>query len=366
VVLTRPPNPAAGPLLSIAAPLTVLKAELLHNRAPQVPDVLPRALQEGTAVHLVESQLWDLTLPLGRRSSAASLDACGTGDLGATLPLPDGHDVQRLGHPHTRRYVSIFGECRLPRTASGSREGPAWEFVPSDNRWQLPRSVFSCVLQDRDQALAVGQAFSRVNRTSARMLTRKQAVDSLGGMNQQLAQDVGWLRDPQGTPPPAEGGQIVVTTADCKGVVRRGQATPAVCGGQRPAGGRAHGKRMATVAAVCTAGPCVRTAAEVAAALCRDPDCPAAPRPEPRPKRVWASLPHEGPKPRSSMAAVSDWWWWEFAQRNPPWARPTACLGEGQEALWRACAEAVGAPNRVAILDVLHVTPRWWQAGELL
>src|SRR5947209_3413262 len=183
--------------MSIAEPLTVLKAELLQNLVPHVLDVLSRALHEGTAVHLIESQLWDLALQLGRRSLTAFFDACGTGDLGETLALPNGHTVQRLEQLHRRRYVSIFGEFRLARTVYGSREGQALEFVPLDNRWQLPQSVFSYVLQDWDQALAVEQAFSQVNQTIARMLQLKQSVDSLEGMNQQMSQDVSWFREEQ-------------------------------------------------------------------------------------------------------------------------------------------------------------------------
>jgi hypothetical protein len=352
--------------MNIAEPWTVLKAELLQNLVPQVLDVLSHALHEGTAVHLLESQLWDLALQLGRRSLATFFDACGTGDLGATLTLPDGHTAQRLERQHTRRYVSIFGEFRLTRTVYGSREGQALEFVPLDNRWQLPQSVFSYVLQDWDQALAVEQAFSQVNQTMARMLKFQQSVDSLEGMNQQLAQDVGWFRDEQGSPPLAEEGQIVVVTADCKGIVMRGQASPTVCGDERPTGERVNGKRMATVGAVYTVDPYQRTVADVVAALFRDPDYEAASRPTPCHKRVWASLPQETPQPRSSIAVVSDWLWWEFAQRNPRLTRPTVCLCDGQEALWQACDTAVLDPNRVDILDLLHVTPRLWQAAKLL
>jgi hypothetical protein len=352
--------------MSIAQPLTVLKAELLQSLVPQVLDVLSRALDAGTAVHQVESQLWDLALRLGRRSLAALFEACGSGDLGATLTLPDGHAVQRLDALHTRRYVSIFGEFRLARTTYGRREGQALEFVPLDNRLQLPRGVFSYLLQDWDQALAVEQAFSQVNRTIERMLKLTQSVDSLEGMNQQMAQDVGWFRDLQGAPPPAEEGQFVVVTADCKGVVSRGQGTPTVCGGERPGGQRANQKRMATVGAVYTVDPYVRTAAEVVAALFRDPDYEPAPRPAPCHKRVWASLPHEGAEPQGSIEVVFDWLWWEFAQRNPQLRRPTVCLCDGQETLWQACAEAVAEEGRVEILDLLHVTPRLWQAAKLL
>jgi hypothetical protein len=352
--------------MSIAEPLTVLKAELLQNLVPQVLDVLTRALHDGTAVHQVEADLWDLALQLGRRSLDALFQACGTGDLGPTLTLPDGQMVQRLQPLHSRRYVSIFGAFRLERTAYGSREGQALQFVPLDNRLQLPPGPFSYVLQDWDQALAVEQAFTQVNQTIERMLKLKQSVDSLEGMNRQMAQDVGAFRDLQGSPPAAEEGAIVVVTADCKGVVIRGQGTPTVCGSQRPVGQRANQKRMATVGAVYTVDPYARTAEDVVAALFRDPDYEPGPRPEPAHKRVWASLPREGAAPQSGIEVVFDWLWWEFAQRNPQLKRPTVCLCDGQEALWQACADSVPDPDRVEILDLLHVTPRLWQASKLL
>jgi hypothetical protein len=349
--------------MSIAQPLTALKAELLQALVPQVLDVLTRALQEGTAVHQVEAQLWDLALQLGHRSLAAFFDACGRGDLGEAITLPDGRSVPRLEELHTRPYVSVFGAFRLERTAYGSREGQALEFVPLDNRLQLPRGPFSYLLQDWDQSLAVEQAFGQVNQAIERMLKLKQSVDSLEGMNRHLAQDVGTFRDLQGSPPAAEEGTIVVVSADCKGVVMRGQGTPTVCGGQRPGGRRANQKRMATVGAVYTVDPYVRTAEEVVAALFRDPGYEPGPRPQPAHKRVWASLPREG---QSSIAVVSDWLWWEFAQRNPRLERATVCLCDGQEALWQACAGAVVDPDRVEILELLHVTPRLWQAAQLL
>jgi hypothetical protein len=131
-----------------AEALTALKAELLQALVPQVLDVLTRALREGTAVHQVEAGLWDLALQFGRRSLAAFFTASGTGDLGESLTLPDGHEVQRLERLHPRRYVSIFGVFQLERTVYGSREGQALEFVPLDNRLQLPAGAFSYLLQD--------------------------------------------------------------------------------------------------------------------------------------------------------------------------------------------------------------------------
>lgn len=352
--------------MNITDSLTVLKMELTQQLVPQIVDLLLASLTEGRAVHEVEEGLWDLTLRVGQRSLTAFFDAHGTGDLGATMTLPDGQVVQRLEELHSRRYVSIFGPFMLERTVYGSREGQALDFVPLDNRLQLPQSVFSQVLQDWDQSLAVEQPFGQVSQTIERMLKFKQSVDSLEGMNRQQAQDVGEFRDLQGSPPAAEEGQIVVVTADCKGIVIRGQGTKTVCGGERPTGQRANQKRMAAVASVYTVDPYVRSADEVVAALFRDPEYTPGPRPQPCHKRVWASLPHDGPEPRTSIAVVFDWVWWEFAQRNPRLKRPTVCLCDGQEALWQACTDAVLDDDRIEILDLLHVTPRLWSAAKLL
>lgn len=102
--------------MSIAQDLTVLKAELMQNWVPQVVDFLTAALEEGVPVHQVESGLCDFALRLGRQSLDAFFDAHGTGDVGETFSLPDGHAVRRLPDLHERPYVSIFGEFTLPRT----------------------------------------------------------------------------------------------------------------------------------------------------------------------------------------------------------------------------------------------------------
>jgi len=177
----------------------------------------------------------DFALQLGRQALTAFFDAHGTGDLGDTLTLPDGQQARRLEELHTRRYVSVFGEFTLARAAYGSREGQALAFVPLDNRLQLPAGPFSYVLQDWEQSLAMEQAFRQVSQTSARMLKLRQSVDSLEGMNRQMAVDVTWFRELAVTPPPAEEGPIVVTTADCKGVVIRGQVESMNSAGAKPA-----------------------------------------------------------------------------------------------------------------------------------
>ena len=351
--------------MSMAEPLTVLKSELLQKIVPELVDLLASAQQEGKPVHKVEEDLWDVLLRAGNQSMKAFFDSHGTGDLGPTLTLPNGEQVNRLEELHTRQYVSIFGRFDLKRVAYGTRESQVLAFVPLDNRLQLPESDFSYLLQDWDQELAVEQAFSKVNQTIERMLRLKQHTDCLENMNRQMAEDTAAFRDAQPAPPVAEEGQILVTTADCKGVVIRGQGTPTVCGGERPGGVRANQKRMAAVGAVYTVDPYVRTADEVVAALFRDPNYTPPPRSQPCHKHVWAILPQGPKKANSGIDLVYDWLLWESVLRNPRERQPMVHLCDGQEALWQARAEYLPDRNAVNILDLLHVTPRLWQAAKL-
>jgi len=156
-----------------------------------------------------QQSLWDLALQLGHRSLAAFLASHRTGDIGPTATLPDGHTAQRLPELHALHYRSIFGTFKLQRTVYGTREGQALEFVPLDNRLQLPRNGCSYLLQDWDQALAMEQPFGQVNQTIQRMLKLTQSVDSLENTNRQMARDVGDFRDLQAPPPAAEEGQLV-------------------------------------------------------------------------------------------------------------------------------------------------------------
>jgi hypothetical protein len=351
--------------MGIAEPLTVLKSELIQKIVPELVDVLASAMREGTPVHKVEEDLWDVLLRAGHKGIKAFFESHGTGDLGPTLSLPNGDEVNRLEKLRMRNYVSIFGKFELKRVAYGTREGQAIAFIPLDNRLQLPDSDFSYLLQDWDQELAVEQAFSKVNQTIERMLRLHQHVDSLEGMNRQMAEDTTAFRDSLPAPPVAEQGQLFVTTADCKGVVIRGQGTPTVCGGVRPDGVRANQKRMAAVGAVYTIAPYVRTADEVVAALFRDANYTPPPRPQPCHKHVWAILPQGQAKANSSIDLLYDWLLGQSLLRNPHSQQPTIHLCDGQEALWEARAEYLPEKNAVDILDLLHVTPRLWQAAKL-
>jgi hypothetical protein len=327
-------------------------------------NLVHQAAQDGTAVHEVERAIWGQILRIGRQALQLFFTLQGSGDQGPTVPLPDGRHLDRLTELHARPYVSIFGHFALQRTAYGSREGQKIEFVPLDNRLQLPASAFSYVLQDWDQALCAEDAFGQVNATIARMLGLKQSVDSLEHMNRDMAEHATPFRLNRPLPPAAEEGEVFVVSADGKGVVlRRGAEDPAPPA-YRTKGDKASQKRMATVGTVYSVDRYVRTPEQVVAALFRDGPRRAEDRPRPRHKQVWASLP-QADVPVSGMEAVFVWLLWGLSRRNPGRAQEVVYLSDGQEALWDAREQYLGGCCRVGILDLLHVTPRLWKAAHV-
>jgi hypothetical protein len=135
----------------------------------------------------------------------------------------------------------------------------------------------------------------------------------------------------------------------------------------RKKGDKANKKRMAIVGAVYSVDRHVRTAEEVVAALFRDPRLPGqeqGKRPEPVGKHLWARLSQAADGSLAEpMDAVFGWLKGELGRRGG--SGPEAvCVMDGQEALWEGMARRFGA-GVVEVLDLLHVTPRLWQAAHL-
>ena len=349
--------------MKIIQETVVLAMEKLSSVCEDLKETIVRAVRGNQPVHEMEKAVWEQLLRLGREALTQMFALLGNGDMGETVELPDGRCCRRLEKEHPRRYVSIFGEFVLSRVVYGSREGQQVEFVPLDNRLQLPESVFSYLLQDWDQALCVEQAFGQASTTVQRMLGLKQAVDSLEHMNHQMAKEATTFMLNQ--PPPEAEGEVVVASADQKGIVMRRSAEAPPPKAHRSKGDKASQKRMATVATVYTVDRYRRTAEEVVAALFRDAPEPSHARPKPHHKEVWASLPRDD-VPGSGIDRAFAWMIGELYLRGraKDKDKPLVFLSDGQEALWQAREEWL--PERaVGILDLLHVTPRLWQAAHV-
>jgi hypothetical protein len=344
-----------------ALPLLPLLNELLA--------FVQTAAEQGQPVHEVERGIWQRLLGLGHQALGLFFDRQGDGDLGPTLQLPDGRTAQRLEQRHPKDYRSVFGAFRLQRAVYGSREGQKIDLVPLDARLQLPAGDYSYLLQEWDQLLGVEQAFGRVAQTLGAILGLKQSVDSLEQQNRHLAEHVAAFREAQPQPPAREEGEVMVVSADGKGIVMRRAADRPRILAHRKKGDKASQKRMATVGAIYSIDRHARTAEDIVEALFRDPKENASskpPRPQPCHKHLWASLTHQqGDTEVPGSDGVFGWLAEELRRRDPREAKEVVYLMDGQESLWEARRQYLRWPKSVEVLDLLHVTPRLWEATHL-
>jgi hypothetical protein len=290
--------------------------------------------------------------------------------VGETAQLPEGRTVKRLEETHSREYTSVFGEFQLDRYVYGRGEGRRIEMIPLDARLAMPESKFSYLLQDWDQSLTMEEPFEKVSSVVQRILGLNQHVDSLERMNRHMSESVESFHRQQATPPLEEEGPILVQTADGKGVpIRRSADAPPIESHQSKSGPKPGAKRMATLGSVYSVAPHVRLPEEVLESLFRQPSEPHenTDRPRPQHKRIRASLNHQDSDDHEihGGAAVFRWIADEVAARNPHGDKPVISIMDGQESLWNLRDAFQEDVAMIDILDLLHVTPRLWEAAHL-
>lgn len=348
------------------------QCKLLSDRLLELTAFVQQAAVDGIAAHEVEVTLFRGVMKLGRELLYTFIEAQGTGDIGPDLTLPDGTRLTRQDEVHERRYTTIFGEYTIKRTAYSQGTNQKME-MPLDARLQLPASKFSHLLQSWDQMVSTEQPYGQVSRVMETIFGINQHVDSLERMSRGMSGDAEsfcWTRP---APPAAEEGEILVESADGKGVPIRHRAdTKPIESHQPRRGPKPDRKRMATVGAVYSVDRFIRTPQQVLDALfhdpseVRDPDLPK--RPRPRHKVTYARLDDEpGPDAVNGQAAVFGWLTDTIETRLKRRRKqiPIVALMDGQESLWNQLRTFQDTHVTVEVLDILHVTPRIWSAAKL-
>jgi hypothetical protein len=354
----------------IAEEVVVAKSHEIHQVVDKLVTVVSDALRDHTPVHKVEAQAMKILLQAGRKAIQLLVDCLGDGDMGPEHQLPDGTAVKRSAKPEPRPYVSIFGPIDIERFVYARRKGQAIEFAAIDARLALPAGKFSYLLQDWDQSFAMEEPFGQAAKTVQRILGLSQYVDSLEHMNQEMAQQAEMFQDALPIPPAKEEGEIFVQTADGKGVpIRRPADAPPIMDHQHRSGPKPDRKKMATLGAVYSINRLVRTPEEVVESLFREPGQPRpeTPRPHPCHKQVQAILDHVDVNGDEvdGRAVVFGWIEEQMAARHAGSRKPIVCLMDGEAALWNMRDVFQADVPMIDILDLLHVTPRLWDAATL-
>jgi hypothetical protein len=195
--------------------LSECNVEAARTRFSSLEQSIAQAAREGTAAHVVELNIFRELLALGADLFGDFLNQTGTGDKGPTATLDNGQVVNRL-KPHGRRLVTIFGVFRIMRHVYGSREGQKIDWVPTDQRLQLPESDVSYLLQDWGQRLDVEQPFETVAEIFVDIFGLKLSVDTLETGSQHMAESAPAFRAAQPAPDPKAEGELLVASETTK------------------------------------------------------------------------------------------------------------------------------------------------------
>jgi len=373
-----------------------------HEQFQRMCDFLDQALSEGQRVDQVERGLFPQAMTMCLELLRSFVEAHGDGDRGETLER-EGETLDRLRKPHDKRYLSIFGELLIGRWVYGTREGQAIEWSPLDAALGLPVGENSYVLEDWLQRLCIQEAFGESVESLRAWLGTTVSVRTAEHMNREMSEYVEGFRG-EATPPAEEEKELLVVTADGKGVPMRrtlaarlraesearegesganGEETETARGtmpapeepmrsspsaggraGQREKDAKRPGKKqMAYVGAMYSQIRFPRTAEDVIDEVRRRRR--AKDRPEPQHKRVWAQMTRfeEGvPLPAAptlflDMAV-------ECYLRNPGYEKPCICVMDGERQLWNLAEEWF--PRAIGILDLFHAMERLWDVAHCL
>jgi hypothetical protein len=265
----------------------------------------------------------------------------------------------------SRGLMTLFGPVRVWRLGYSAR-GTASEF-PADTILNLPGQLYSHGLQQHVANDASKVSFDEVVRgielatgghvpkRQAEQLAAHAACDFEAFYATAAASGLEATQDPLIIT--LDGKGVVVRPQDLREKTRKRAETERHKLAYRLSGGeKRNRKRMATVAAVYTIAPNVRTPEQV---MIKEQVTPAAcTPPRARNKRVWASL-------QSSAEQVTNEAFDEALRRDPERQRHWAVLVDGDEAqLRRVRAVALRCNNHVTfVLDFVHVLERLWEAA---
>ena len=360
---------------------------------------------------------------LGRRFLEEHVAAQGDGDVGPQVSSDD-ETLRRSQKPHQRRYLSIFGEVTIMRFVYLPREGQKAEYIPLDACLGLPAGENSYLLEEWQQRFCVKDAFGESVRDLKAILGTGVSVRTAEDMNRRMAEYVPAYGQSQPAPAPDEEEELLVVTADGKGVVMRrpfeeelhehlenlasANAAADTCDAtlpvepappelrgkrQQPRSGRrarqaqrreaedarrkharnassrhADGtkqrkskKQMAYVGAVYTIARFRRTTDDVLDEMARS--ARAKDRPQPQHKRVWAEMTrilHGEP------CSGREWLFcslaWQCQQRDARREKTLICLLDGEHSLWDM--QRYWFKRAVGILDIFHVSERVWEVAH--
>jgi hypothetical protein len=356
--------------MGMVNPQDGIKGKSLVELARELEASVRKAARDGKALYDVEKTTFERVLQIGHAAIEQLLTLQGDGDLGPSVVTAEGRQLKRSEEPVKRPLRTVFGEhtIRAYVYAAGAHE--AIELRPVDARLSLSRGKCSYFFEEFSQYFCVDQAFGQAAQGLMTVLRQEVSVDTLERVNQRMGEQAEAFLDQLPTPPAKEEGELLVFTADGKGVPlvkEDAQRVPAFEKAERPGN-----RRMATLASVYTIDRYLRTPEQIVAALFRDDTGPRPKnRPQPQFKHVTARFTRIREEPdgelwESNGTIEAFCWANEQIDLRRRAGQKVLRLMDGQPSLWNAADLCLEVPPEeiIDILDILHVSSYVWRAAK--
>ena len=362
--------------MSMTIPFEVSKSEIVSRLAGHLIPLALEASAAGIQIQDFERGLFGGLLAVGGKVMDAFLEAQGNGDQG-NIVTHEGQTLHRSEEPVCRPLRTIFGHHQFMQFVyrASTDVKSAVVLRPVDQRLGLSVDRYSPLLQEFSMLFCCEQSFHGSVAAFAQVFGQTLSVDTLEKTSRRMAAEGEMFLQALEAPASSEEGEILVMTADGKGVPLVKQDAqrllPFEGKSQRPGN-----RRMATLACVYSVDRFVRTPSEIVSMLFRDPipilDEQNKSRPESQHKRYFARLPSlmEGLGDELVSGSIQALAW---AAKEVSLRRSTdqvlVRLMDGQHSQWsdaEACRDDLPDTHCVDILDILHVASYVWKAAKAL
>jgi hypothetical protein len=348
----------------------LLPQEEAHEQSRENFEGIIRYLDSGEVSSMSHSELERELEKRGRELMRLlmqeHLDTRSPGESKGPVRDSDAVDRSRV-RLQERKLETVFGTVSVERAGYG-REG-AKSLHPLDGELNLPAERYSLELRRRVAEEAAKGSFEQtlksIEKTTGGHVPKRQIEE----MASRAAQDFDAFYQTRQAGPVEETGPLLVLSVDGKGVVMRTEdlrektrqaasERKHKMGARLSKGEKRNAKRMATVAAVYTIEPFVRTPED----LMGEEDSPRAGPSPPRPeqKRIWAKLEK---RPEEVIEEAFE----EALLRDSAQEKTWVALVDGAKSQIRTLgrlAKKKGV-DLIIIVDIIHVSEYLWDAGRV-
>jgi hypothetical protein len=352
--------------------------KMVAKKIEDIRQFMEDCRQQRKRLDQAERGLMRQLMEFGLRLLEEFVEGAGNGDLGPTLER-NAIVLRRSEELHEKRYRSLFGVLVIHRYVYAVRERQKVQAAPLDEQLSLPAGEQSYALEDLTSRLATQMSYGEAVDWLGEWPGIKTTVRAAETMVSQLGKQVESFRASQPPVLPETEGEILVATADGKGVpMRRGLeqrleeelgiprhkrthlTTYQKTSKRRSRGQQSSRKQMAYVGAVYSIDRWERTPEDLLDEVRRR--TLKEERPPLRNKRLRAEMTQIIGKEVSDgaerlFAQLAG----EVAVRGVRHPALLVCLMDGQKSLWEL--KKTYLPRAIGILDLYHVMEKLWKAA---